>query len=378
MPHTYTLPPALLCALSLPDDPSKVSYTSNGYGGFAESGHLHCHGGSRTSSSPNTHDFFIKFCGSNLREAPASAAAGGRQVIDFAREQCRGEFVSLNAIATIVPELCPRGVAWGAATGDGSQEEQGEIERVRKIPERADRWFLATEYLKLAGWARGRDGQSLARQLGRLHSTPAPPAPRRGVTNGPDVLLGLGPDEVVNHAEEPVGNGDDEGRQFGFLVPTYCGDTRQPNEFRKSWATFFGEQRLLTVLAESEFRNGRDARLRQLVEQVVSEVVPRLLGDQHLGYDKLGRGKGIMPVIVHGDLWSGNASWGRILRGDASSEEGSIIYDPSAAYGHNEFDIGIMQMFGGFGSDFFREYHRIVPKTEPVEEYGDRVNMYEM
>jgi fructosamine-3-kinase len=34
--------------------------------------------------------------------------------------------------------------------------------------------------------------------------------------------------------------------------------------------------------------------------------------------------------------------------------------------------------FGGFGPDFLKEYHSICPKTEPVEEYDDRVMLYEM
>jgi fructosamine-3-kinase len=34
--------------------------------------------------------------------------------------------------------------------------------------------------------------------------------------------------------------------------------------------------------------------------------------------------------------------------------------------------------FGGFGPDFLREYHSVCPKTEPVEEYDDRVMLYEL
>lgn len=34
--------------------------------------------------------------------------------------------------------------------------------------------------------------------------------------------------------------------------------------------------------------------------------------------------------------------------------------------------------FGGFGADFMKEYHSICPKTEPVEEYHDRVMLYEL
>lgn len=37
-----------------------------------------------------------------------------------------------------------------------------------------------------------------------------------------------------------------------------------------------------------------------------------------------------------------------------------------------------MQMFGGFGARFFDQYHQIVPKTEPVAEYADRVELYEL
>ncbi len=35
-------------------------------------------------------------------------------------------------------------------------------------------------------------------------------------------------------------------------------------------------------------------------------------------------------------------------------------------------------MFGGFGPTFMRDYHRMCPKTEPVNEYEDRVKLYEV
>lgn len=59
-------------------------------------------------------------------------------------------------------------------------------------------------------------------------------------------------------------------------------------------------------------------------------------------------------------------------------EVGAVVYDPSACYAHSEYELGIMKMFGGFGPAFFEAYHRIVPKTEPVEEYEDRVRLYEL
>jgi protein-ribulosamine 3-kinase len=97
--------------------------------------------------------------------------------------------------------------------------------------------------------------------------------------------------------------------------------------------------------------------LKKLIETTADKVVPRLLGDEHL--------KGIHPVVVHGDLWSGNTGGGK-------------IYDPSAFYAHNEYEFGIMQMFGGFKRAFLEEYHAICAISEPVEEYDDRVPLYEL
>jgi hypothetical protein len=135
---------------------------------------------------------------------------------------------------------------------------------------------------------------------------------------------------------------------------------------------------LLTILATSEERNGPDAGLRETVEKTAHKVVPRLLGDGHLGYTSSGEGENIVPVVVHGDLWSGNADWGRIVGSGRDETPGDVVYDPSACYGHSEFELGIMHMFGGFGPRFFDQYHRIVPKTEPVAEYADRVELYEL
>ena len=36
-----------------------------------------------------------------------------------------------------------------------------------------------------------------------------------------------------------------------------------------------------------------------------------------------------------------------------------------------------MRMFGGFGGTFMKEYHSLVPKTEPESEYEDRITLYE-
>ena len=237
-----------------------------------------------------------------------------------------GEHASLNAIHDVVPSLCPRSFAQG-------------------LLEDSEGAFLVTDFLDMSGGTRQRSrgkgegsGMSLAAKLAKLHTTPAP------------IPRGYG---------KPV---------FGFPVTTCCGDTEQPNDFTESWADFYARCRLLAVLVKGERRQGMDRSLRSLVEKTVAETVPRLIGDDHLNR---GRG-GVIPVVVHGDLWSGNRGKGRIGGGEVVED---VVFDPSACYAHSEYELGIMQMFGGFGS--LKEYHQLCPKTEPVDEYEDRVKLYE-
>lgn len=316
VPHT------ILRALSLSTDPSKASLSSSGFGsGFTSTSALRALIPTANGTEEERR-YFIK------------TSSEGKA----AEEMFRGEFESLNAIANSVPGFCPRALAWGA------------------LDEKQKRFFLATEFLDLGGvMGRSTGGDektstTLAYRLGKLHTTPAPLDPETGR------------------------------RRFGFPVPTFCGDTKQLNRFYDSWAGFYANERLLAILGTSEIRNGRDEGLRELVEKTAYTVVPRLLGDGHLGYNSRGAGEGIVPVVVHGDLWSGNADRGRIVGSGSDRDEvsGDVVYDPSACYAHSEFELGIMRMFGGFGARFFEQYHRVVPKTEPVDEYEDRVRLYEL
>ena len=57
--------------------------------------------------------------------------------------------------------------------------------------------------------------------------------------------------------------------------------------------------------------------------------MPRLL--RPLENKKYGRS--VKPVLLHGDLWIGNASWEE----KGIKEEGNcVLFDSSAFYGHNE------------------------------------------
>ncbi|KAL9123154.1 MAG: hypothetical protein Q9187_000299 [Circinaria calcarea] len=235
-----------------------------------------------------------------------------------------GEYLSLNAIHAVVSSLCPRAYAFG------------------KMEEPPERFFLVTDYFDLSARApTGKgSGLSLAAKLAKLHTTPAP---------------------IPEGYSSPV---------FGFPVTTCCGDSAQPNDYRESWAEFYAENRLLAILKKSERTNGKDAELRSMVERTARTVVPKLLGDEILDC-----GKGITPVVIHGDLWSGNKGKGKI---GSSQDVEDVVFDPSSSYSHSECELGIMKMFGGFGGSFLQEYHALCPKSEPVAEYEDRVGLYEL
>lgn len=317
--------PSILHALSLESSTAKIA--SHGSSDFTSTFRI-------TTTSDPSRSFFVK-TSSSLNAAT----------------MFEGEHTSLNAIHSTVPSLCPKSLAWG-----------------KMSTSQPTTYFLVTEFISLnktttnrLKFSRTGSGMTLARKLAILHSTPAP---------------------------IPSGH---KTSQFGFPVHTSCGSTPQPNPWTSTWPTFFAQNRLLFILRHGETTHGKaDLELRSLVTQTAEVVVPRLLGEGHLG-----GAKGIVPVVVHGDLWAGNCARGRFAdrerRGDGNTdadvdvdeseeeegEEEDIIYDPSSTYAHSEYELGIMRMFGGFDDAFMREYHSLVPKTEPEEEYEDRVALYE-
>ncbi|EUC41443.1 hypothetical protein COCMIDRAFT_8839 [Bipolaris oryzae ATCC 44560] len=236
-----------------------------------------------------------------------------------------GEDASLKAIYKAVPTLCPQSFGYGQFVAQPSK------------------WFLVTEFLYLNSFSASRSSKtvSLAAKLAQLHTTPAP------IPDGYDMPM------------------------FGFPVTTCCGETPQDNSYKESWADFYAENRLMFIIRHAEQRGRKDNDLRKLIEHTATKVVPRLIGDGHLN-----NGQRVTPVVVHGDLWSGNASVGMI--GSEKGKVEDVVYDSSACYAHSEFELGIMKMFGGFGGSFMKEYHQLCPKTEPVNEYEDRVQLYEL
>ncbi|KAF3088896.1 hypothetical protein TWF102_009851 [Orbilia oligospora] len=248
-----------------------------------------------------------------------SPIKGGSEFASLLRAQSGGKqfFVKAGAgkrsknMLEAVPELCPRPIAHGDLQDGG--------------------YFLATEFLQLHGSSFSRQQSSsrentLALKLGKLHSQPAP----------------------------------SDGR-YGFPVTTCCGSTPQDNSYEDTWSSFFVNRRLLPILDACIESNGSQPELADHVNRIIP-IAKYLLSRLSPPSSQ--------PVIIHGDLWSGNQCNGSIPPRIPNSTP--VVFDPSSCYAPAEYDHGIMTMFGGFDRNFWEEYEAVVPRGEPAGEYEDR------
>ncbi|KAJ7597598.1 Fructosamine/Ketosamine-3-kinase [Mycena floridula] len=163
---------------------------------------------------------------------------------------------------------------------------------------------------------------------------------------------------------------------FGFQVPTYCGVTRLVNGWFSSWEECYASM-IADLLAQLRAQGPQHRQLCNKGDIVIKDIIPKLLGalyptnigDAELNTDLAGS-LDIQPVLLHGDLWSGNTG---------TDENGQpVIYDPASYYGHNEADLAIGRIFGGIPDSFLTAYHQHRPKSEPVEQYELRGELYEL
>lgn len=143
--------------------------------------------------------------------------------------------------------------------------------------------------------------------------------------------------------------------RYGFEQDNYLGISLQKNTWSNNWLAFWREQRLGIQLKLFFDKSGKDERLGKLGERLMEKL------DVYLGEITEA------PVLLHGDLWSGNA---------AADEKGEpIIYDPACYYGHREAEIGMMRLFGGFGPKCESAYEEVWPLAEGAEE---RISLYRL
>ncbi|GAB1451658.1 fructosamine kinase family protein [Draconibacterium sp.] len=127
--------------------------------------------------------------------------------------------------------------------------------------------------------------------------------------------------------------------QFGFYANNYCGATLQNNKWGKSWPDFFRENRLLFLLNLIDKERPLPVEDRKVFEKLLDRIENLLPTES-------------VPVLIHGDLWSGNYM---------ISEKGPALMDPAAYYAEREMEFAIMTMFGGFSQRFYDAYNEVNP-----------------
>ncbi|KAM7219576.1 protein-ribulosamine 3-kinase, chloroplastic [Rhypophila decipiens] len=153
--------------------------------------------------------------------------------------------------------------------------------------------------------------------------------------------------------------------KFGFHTPTYPGNLPQFVEWEDSWEAFFAKS--LRQALDFEIKaKGRDDEMEKLLPTIFDRVIPRLL--RPLETD----GRSVKPSLVHGDLWYGNSAVD--LRGG-----GGLVFDACCFYAHNEYEFGQWKpVCNGFNEKYLEAYHQQADRSQPVEDYDGRLDLYKL
>ena len=136
---------------------------------------------------------------------------------------------------------------------------------------------------------------------------------------------------------------------FGFDYDNTIGEMPQYNAINQSvtsWSYFFWEYRLLFQIKYA-FKNNLISRKEYKKLFLIKSKLENLLSSS------------IKPSLLHGDLWSGN-----VIIGINSP----VFIDTSCYYGHNEADLALTYMFGGFSNDFYNSYELHSPLESGSEQ----------
>jgi protein-ribulosamine 3-kinase len=142
--------------------------------------------------------------------------------------------------------------------------------------------------------------------------------------------------------------------QCGLETDNYMGALPQHNTFTASWIEFFIHQRLQP--------------------QLKLALSHKLLEPAHaVQFEKLYQQLGIIfpaepPVLLHGDLWSGNF---------LCDERGKpVLIDPAVYYGHRSMDMAMTTLFGGFDASFYESYNYHFPLPVNYQQQWEVCNLY--
>lgn len=140
--------------------------------------------------------------------------------------------------------------------------------------------------------------------------------------------------------------------EFGWDINNTIGATPQINTWTADWIQFWVEHRIGYQLKLGKRRGGNFPQGESLLA-----AIPKLLA-----------GHQPQPSLVHGDLWSGNAS--------VMPSGEPVIFDPASYWGDREVDIAMTELFGGFPAAFYRGYNQAWPLQAGYKRRKILYNLY--
>jgi fructosamine-3-kinase len=164
---------------------------------------------------------------------------------DVGKNMVHGEYESMKAICTVLPDFAPKPIAHGT---------------YETIP---DTHFFLCEYRDME--EEMPDPHKFTARLAALHQ----------------------------NSKSPNG-------KFGFPITTYAGNLPQMVDWEESWETFFTKSMRWALDLEIKAK-GYHPEFDVLVPALFDKIIPRLL--RPLESD----GRSVKPSLVHGDLWYANS-----------------------------------------------------------------------
>lgn len=164
---------------------------------------------------------------------------------ELGKNMIHGEYESIKAIYTLLPDFVPKPIAWGT---------------YKTIP---NTHFFLCQFREMIDEM--PDPDKFAARLAALHQ----------------------------NSKSPNG-------KFGFHITTYGGNLPQLNGWEESWEIYFTKSMRWALELELEAK-GPNSEFDVLVPALFDRVIPRLLGPLE------SEGRSVKPSLVHGDLWYANS-----------------------------------------------------------------------
>lgn len=140
---------------------------------------------------------------------------------------------------------------------------------------------------------------------------------------------------------------------YGFHHSNYCGSTLQDNTWTDTWAGFYAQRRIGTLVSQIRTVRGMSSDDLKTYDKLIDQI-PQLLTHPTI------------PSLIHGDLWSGNYMY---------TINGPALIDPACYYADREMELGMMKLFEGFSAEVWKAYLDEFPL---LPDWQQRIPLYQL